>query len=380
MMIGTVIEVIDISEPYATKIKAYVSEILPMNTNSDTEPAEYKFSIKNENGEKEEVIIKNKGYVVCDYFNQISNRPHPPVVHPSEEVYVFQIGDPDVWWWMPINRKHNARSTEHLKIVIADRPMDQVGEPLTDDNTWFFEVDTRNKKLIHIHTSVSDEELVGYDITINPSDGVLSITDTKQNSLIWESATPRIYIKNNKGSIVDINKEHIIIDAPKDIWMKAGRQMVVDTPVITFDTPTAKFNSKNFGVDASTLFSVVSPSVGVDGPLMASGPVMTGAMFMGMGITPGTGPTLPPVKTSPGNSPEDNKGGEDETSAPPPTPTPSLANRFAADWANMKAAIDMIAIYCAGITIDPASFGGLSAVQKLTSAGKLPNITDELSE
>ena len=112
----------------------------------------------------------------------------------------------------------SLRTRETYRLEVANKA--DANSPLTDINTYYFELDTINKR-VRIRTSNSDNENHIYMLTIDTKNSTVCLTDEINNEILIESETPRVRLRNSEGSFLDLFGKNIIVAAPGDIIMKA---------------------------------------------------------------------------------------------------------------------------------------------------------------
>ncbi len=164
---------------------------------------------------QEEVITKN--YIDAVYFNLHTNRELPPDVRKGEQVLLLRIQNTDVYYWLSLGRDDGLRRCERMKLRVSDDTT--FNKELTDDNTYYIDLDTLLHKHIWIRTSKSNGEAYRYQIKIDSEKNHIHISDDIKNEIILESDKHRIFARNTDGSFLDI--------LGVDIHMHAERQMLL---------------------------------------------------------------------------------------------------------------------------------------------------------
>ena len=201
--------------------------------------------------------------VLATYLGSDTNRSIPDVV-PGEQVLLYYFGG-DEWYWFPLQLDDALRKVEHIRWSVADKPKRM--EKLTDDNTYFIEIETKynGKRHVLISTSDSNGEVFRYRIKIDTVKGTFRIWDTKKeevwNEIFIDSAIPRIFMKNHDKSSIDIIKQDIKMIAPNNIEMTAGNAIImkaknlIDTTTQTQThtaAKTCKMTTPKLAVNAAT--------------------------------------------------------------------------------------------------------------------------------
>ena len=157
------------------------------------------------------VNVTGKNYIECTYGGDFTNnnRAYPPDVRKGETVKIFQYGDSDQWYWMGCDRSQSLRKTERVRWHVNDTLENDCN--MSDDNTYYFEMDTRQHKHILFSTSQSDGEAHQYRFKISPEESQVVITDEKMNMFILDTNKTRITMANEKGSLIQLDGENIKI-------------------------------------------------------------------------------------------------------------------------------------------------------------------------
>lgn len=115
------------------------------------------------------------------------------------------------------------------------------GEDLTDKNTYYIKLDSQNK-IIRLHMSNSNGEVSEYDLTINGSDGLLTMTDGKR-SFIINTKNDEVTLSNEaktivalRGDTVDISCKKYLVNAEDSIEFTSKKFITTIDDKITFTT------------------------------------------------------------------------------------------------------------------------------------------------
>lgn len=170
--------------------------------------------------------ITGKNYIDCVYGGDFtnSNRAYPPDVRKGETVKIFQYGDSDQWYWMGCDRSQSLRKTERVRWHVNDTLENDCN--LTDDNTYYFEMDTRQHKHILFSTSQSDGEEHQYRFKISPEDSQIIISDEKMNMFVLDTNQTRITMANEKGSLIQLDGENIKIMCTGQILIQSKNSSI----------------------------------------------------------------------------------------------------------------------------------------------------------
>jgi len=269
------------------KLKVFISTFVPFSKviqdNTLTQPIKLKDSM-----DELDVTdnISDSNVVVCEYFDLASNRSGPPDIRQGEQVLIFHITTDDKYYWFPMGRDDNLRRLEHIKFAVSDDA--SIQKELTDENTYFLELDTLHNKHILIRTAKSDNESYQYTIKIDSNKNEIRLCDDTGNEILLQSDIPRIRVKNSAGAFYDLFKEDIIVASPRDIILKADRQILFNTPSFTQQAGgTMKMNADNMTFDVNN-FNIGANTIGLSGALKVIGSLIVDNTIIAEGFSYGS--------------------------------------------------------------------------------------------
>ena len=160
---------------------------------------------------KEDIKLKLSNTIKAQWLPiSNSNRLTAPDICNGETVMIYRFGDSQIFFWDTIFNESDLRKKEHVFFGCSNT--DDIKEVLNDTNTYFWGVDTKNKDVVIIHTSDNDGELTTYDINIKTKDGILTVTDGKENSIVLDSGKDEITITTNKKINLNTKEVNIVCD------------------------------------------------------------------------------------------------------------------------------------------------------------------------
>jgi len=148
-----------------------------------------------------------------------TNRLEPPTVCKDEIVRLYRYGDTERYYWNTLFNQLDKRKLEKRTIVISDKQSINVPADELLKHSYYVTVDSINK-LIHLHTADTDQEYTTYDIAIDTREGLLEITDGKDNKILLESKDDKWVISSKKHietntNVVTMNtRVHTQINTP----------------------------------------------------------------------------------------------------------------------------------------------------------------------
>lgn len=332
IFLGTAVED---KKPFERTIKVHLQELLPFMAGEVT-PIDTKNVVKSIDGYSSQVETTNN--VEAKYFDGFTNRRYPPDIRKNEQLLIFNYADSDTYYWISAGRDDHLRKKERLNLSVSDTP--NVVDELTDDNTYFIELDTLHEKKIRISTSKSDGEKYRYLLMIDSKANTVTLCDDNNNEILIESDTPRVRLRNHDGTLLDLAQKNMTLIVPEDFLLKVGRQAVLDVPVLSLVNSRGdgctEWNVQDVSIKASKSMVIKSPCIELDGAVhikrLVSGPVQATGYSTG-----DDGGSYNPVSintdngsgSNPPNSP--NNGGGDAN------------NRHASAWEQIYPALMMVA-------------------------------------
>ena len=243
--------------------------------------------------------------IYATYLGTLTNRSIPDV-HVGERVWLINFGGTGDWYWEPMAMDDNLRTTEHVKLVIADKK--QRMDRLTDDNSWFMEFDTKynNNKRFRISTSKANGEEYKYLFQIDAKASTVTLNDDVGNEIFLDSKNTLIRLKNKAGSVVELANIDIKMSAPNNIEIVASKKIMMKAQTMEVDVanslkvsaPTYTTNSMKYTlkstdttisgaslkITAAASTSITSASISISAPITSGKGVVR---ITGMNITTG---------------------------------------------------------------------------------------------
>ena len=200
-------------------LEVYCPEFMPTKdgkmTAADAKPQKKKMTVKSVLGQNYTADIAVAPTIKCEYLGTSTNHDVPDI-HIGEQVRVHNYAGMEKFYWTPLGRDDNLRRVEHYKVKIADQQ--KTVKELTDDNTYLFEMDTRNGKLIRLKTSWSDGEEYIYQFHIDAKANKVTMWDTNKAGLMnictIDSNIPLIRAVNRNKTFFELRADDINMYAP----------------------------------------------------------------------------------------------------------------------------------------------------------------------
>ena len=246
--------------------KFYVPEFLPEvegDVQPVTEPEQVTMNnawnhppIHTDNGpnqldhQPDEITANVAKWITADYFGIDATYTDVPDVYRGMQALLFNFGNVDKWYWIPLERDREYKTFEHVRISAnneavsnksGDIKRDKVAErnaKLTDDNQYWLEIDTRYKKGVRLHTSSSDGEKFEYDFYIDTTSNIVEIHDkcvdgSQPNNSIRLESKPgdlkgRITVQNAAGCSLILQDQDMMINVPRNLSVNVGADCLVN--------------------------------------------------------------------------------------------------------------------------------------------------------
>lgn len=160
-----------------------------------------------------------------------SNRYTPPDVRTGETVIIYKAGDAKDWYWDKLFLDDDKRGLEHT--VFAWKNTDSRTEHVKLDNSYNMTVSTKDK-YVKLHISNNDGEQSGYEFLFDSGNGIFSLKDTKENSIVLNSVAGTL----NLDIVNTITAKTIdMVTDTETLTMKASTSFLAKSPDITLDGP-----------------------------------------------------------------------------------------------------------------------------------------------
>lgn len=136
-----------------------------------------------------------------------SNRITSPDVRVGEQVVIYQYGDTDVYYWVPLGMHDDLRRLETV-LMGWSATSDASVELDPDTNMYTLLLSTHDNKVV-FNTTMENGEAFGYTITLDTDYGSLEIIDNEGNYALMDSAERKFEIYNTDESFCRMEKTEI---------------------------------------------------------------------------------------------------------------------------------------------------------------------------
>jgi hypothetical protein len=255
-------------DPNSVSIEVVVPELVPALTGTvGSSTTTQSVSIQDIEGNQINTSIKTKTTVTAIYYGNNTNRTFPPDVVKGEQVRILKFANADRYYWESMGRDDGLRKTETIRWSAQNRQ--NFDDPNDDAHTYSFTIDTKRNQQIRLASSKGNGENFAYTLLIDTKNSKVQLQDDQNNSILIDSTNSKILARNNKGAFLLLNGLDAVFAAPRDLTLKAGRQMVVTSPLISIaNTESAgilAINSKEIAINASSDFVLTAPAIGLNG-------------------------------------------------------------------------------------------------------------------
>ena len=231
---------------------------------------------------REKVKTHMSQTVIAEYLGFESSREAPDM-YKGQQVMLMTYGCGDKWFWLPLERDDYIKTFEHVKFRAADIALvHKTGEDepdenqsrlkdLHDDNTYFFEIDTKYHKHIMLSTAGTDGEKYRYFFKIDANEHTVEIWDglVDKSDKLFGAVLPvphntikiesdpilsqgkmlkgRITLQNEAGTTLILEDVDAKLVVPRDLTFEVGRNWAIHTGQDTAITTTGDLHVKVFG-------------------------------------------------------------------------------------------------------------------------------------
>lgn len=227
--------------PNTDLIEVSPTEELPLIDGPlDKHQVNYNYNLPDAKGNVQQTKITGGGTLTAKWWPLGGgNRATSPDMCSGETVLLLKYADVEDIFWTTIFFEPSLRKQETVCYMFSNekKPL----KAFDKNSSYWFEVDTRNKK-VTLHTSTNDNERSGYDLIIDTGAGVLSIKDTQGNSIELHSVDGHLIANINNNADITV---------PKTIW-RGDIQLVGNLHVMdTVTVEGTQTNNANVTVNAN---------------------------------------------------------------------------------------------------------------------------------
>lgn len=239
------------------------------------------------NGGQINSTVTTKTTITAYYYGNNTNRTFPPDVVKGEQVRIIRFSNSDKYYWESMGRDDGLRKTETLRFEVKDRQ--NFNDPSDDSHTYSIELDSKRAGHVRILTSKGNGEPYAYTLLFDTKNGKVQLSDDIGNAFTIDSANSKVIVRNSKSAFLMLNGLDAIFAAPRDVTIKAGRQMLIDSGLLTINSTSGSgivaINSKSIAMNATGSITSKAPAIGLSGAVQA--PTLVAAAVQASAITQG---------------------------------------------------------------------------------------------
>ena len=242
-------------------LKVYCTDLLPMHTgNLNATVAQANIANNEYQGQ-----ISEANYITCTYRDDSSNHTaFPPDIRKGEQVRIYKLGDSEQYFWAPCARTEGNRKTETHRIAISDTlDNDTV---LGNDNSYYFEMDTRRSHSITLCTNNADGEKYRYMLKIDADNNCIVLGDDVGNAILINSDEQSITLQTKSGATIQVQQNDTNTTCNGDLSMeiKGDVKQIVNGNVSLECDGSVEINSKGaVSIVSKTKIDLVAPTINV---------------------------------------------------------------------------------------------------------------------
>lgn len=296
----------------------YVPETLPTYT-GDITPEVATHSVKVTNVMTNQTDEANVGVVTtikAEYLGLLTSRT-VPTMYKNQQVLVLNFSNDDRFFWIPLDRDDYLRTFEQIRFSALDQAVtnkssatgsdiEKKQSSITNDNSYYFEIDTKYGKHIMMSTASTDGESWRYFFKIDANSHSVEIWDQSikdpsipSNSIKLESqpmpgCKGRIKLETAGGASLTLEDKNSMLNIPGNLEVSVGGTVVTNIQGNT----TASFGGNvgstitgkylHYGMDDTVLNFVKHLGIAVTQTytLSVKGPMVTSTLTSALHMQP----------------------------------------------------------------------------------------------
>ena len=220
----------------STRVKVYPTEFAYGISGDLDADEDIKEQLQNNEGEHQSISFKTQNYIEADWLSWGGNRVTAPDVRKGETVLIWRFGGTDQYYWMPRAYEPDLRTTEKAIYYYSNQKKAN-GSPKLEDS-YNFIVDSINKT-VSMHTPTNNGEKVGFDVAFDTENGILTIQDSRENTIILKSQEDTLTITTKKKVIMET--EEMEVKSKKLAW--ESEELTFKADKTTFNTEKVSFKN-----------------------------------------------------------------------------------------------------------------------------------------
>lgn len=193
----------------------------------------------NVEGGEETLTAKVSNGVTAKWLQTNGNKVLSPRVKKNDHVYLYRLGDTDIYFWEDLNITNVKRTERNIWAFNADP-----NGPIKDDlsNADVLEWDTE-KGHITLTTATSNGEPFNWVLQINKMDGYALLQASSDDVIYINAKDTDIGAKNAYGTYFQLNKDNIFGYAKDTLDLTTGKKISLKTKDMVINTETLAINA-----------------------------------------------------------------------------------------------------------------------------------------
>ena len=240
------------------KYNVYIPDLSPSHDGDITpEVAEFKSQIENVLTDSTETVkIKVAKTIEAEYAG-FDHDMFVPICVKGQQVIVWNFANDDRYFFVPLERDAHLKTFACNGIRVPDiaqvhkapgenqRDVEGMQAGLTDENTYFIEIDTKFRKRIILSTAASDKERFRHFICLDANDESIELYNYKADDITHgntikiecnrdhtpDGDTGKITLENSSSCQVVLDGEDCKFKVPRDMVISVGRNFVTKVGV-----------------------------------------------------------------------------------------------------------------------------------------------------
>lgn len=224
-------------------IKVYPHELLTNTVDVNVATVKTTTTNSTTSSGNEESIVVDKSSVIIAKWIPIgnNNRITAPMVCKGETVLLYNYAGTDQYYWSSIDNEMDLRKNEKATYFYSNKKtIDTSGNLVTKG--YYFTVDCINK-FLKLFTNKNDGEYTTYEFKINTKDGIVTLTDGKNNFIKLFSQEDKLVITTNKK--VEVNTVDCIVNATESSTVNTKNSTINASDVSNVNTTTANIKASS---------------------------------------------------------------------------------------------------------------------------------------
>lgn len=220
-------------------LNVYLPESFPLYTGELTDAInKNERVVKDSKGVERKVTLFTQVGVKATWIKD-GNSTYAPNIRKGEQVKVYEIIDTNRYFWEIAGRNNELRRTERQgKVFSASGASATDNVPVTADNSYGYDVDSKNK-MMKVWLSKDNGEKSRIEVALDGNSGVVSVKNGSGLLLQLNVGKDEFLVTNVSGSTIQIKKDVINLITTKEIHMTSPKVTIEGDLKVTGKTELA---------------------------------------------------------------------------------------------------------------------------------------------